>query len=68
MKRFILASLSVLALATVATPTLALNSRFEESYRENLNSLNQRFEQERQETLNALNSRFDQSYRDNLNS
>jgi hypothetical protein len=68
MKRLILASLSVLALATVAAPTLALNSRFEESHRDNLNSLNDRFDQERQETLNALNSRFDESYRDNLNS
>lgn len=68
MKRLILASLSVLALATTAAPTLALNSRFDESYRENLNSLNDRFDEERQETLNALNDRFDKSYRDSLNS
>jgi hypothetical protein len=67
MNRLILATLSVLALGTAAAPTLALNNRFEQSHRDNLNALNQRFEQERQETMNALNSRFQQEHQETLN-
>ena len=63
MKRLILATLSVLALSTVATPTLALSDRFESARQQTMNKLNDRFDKEHQETLNKLNDRFDKSNR-----
>jgi hypothetical protein len=81
MKRYILASLSVLALSAYATPGFALSDRFDEARRDNLNkgistevSLSDRFDEARRDNLNkgistevSLSDRFDEARRDNLN-
>lgn len=62
MERFILASLSVLALSTVAAPAISANNRFEQERQDTLNAMSNslkvaarsdRFNQEHQDTLNA---------------
>jgi hypothetical protein len=80
MKRYILASLSVLALSAYATPGFALSDRFDEARRENLDkgvstevSLTDRFDEARRENLDKgvsaetnLTDRFDEARRENL--
>jgi hypothetical protein len=80
MKRYILASLSVLALSAYATPGFALTERFDEARRENLDkgistevSLTERFDEARRENLDkgistevSLTERFDEARRENL--
>jgi phosphoglycerate-specific signal transduction histidine kinase len=69
MTRFVFAALSTLALLTMAAPaTVALNDRFDEARREQLNSLNDRFDEARRQNLNALIQRFDEARWQNLNS
>ncbi len=68
MKRFILASLSVLALSITAnSPAFALNQRFDTAHQSILNKLNQRMDKARQENLNSLNPRFEQERQSTLN-
>ena len=67
MNRFILASLSVLALSAVAAPSLTVSDRFEQERQDTLNAMGDRWMQEHQDTLNATNSRFDQERQDTLN-
>jgi hypothetical protein len=53
MKRFVLSTVSMIALTTaMVSPALALNDRFDDA---------------RQDTINRLNDRFDDAYGDNLN-
>ena len=74
MKRSILATLSVIALASAATPAFgyfvrsgAASQMINEEQQEQLNARNSRWEQERNETLNARNSRTQQEHYETLN-
>ena len=68
MKRFLTATLSVIALATLASPASALSGRFEQEFNEGLgNKLSGRFEQEFNEGLgNKLSGRFEQEFNEGL--
>ncbi len=68
MKRFIFASLSVLALSITAnTPAFALSQRFDTAHQSTLNKLNERTDKARRENLNSLNPRFEQERQSTLN-
>jgi hypothetical protein len=66
MKRFILASLSILALSAVAAPAISANDRFNQEHQDTLNARSDRFNQEHQDTLNARSDRFNQEHQDTL--
>lgn len=53
MKRFILASLSVLALSAIAAPSISANDRFNQEHQDTLNAMSDRFNHEHQDTLDA---------------
>ncbi|NJR40753.1 MAG: hypothetical protein HC781_20365, partial [Leptolyngbyaceae cyanobacterium CSU_1_4] len=79
MKRIILAGLTVLTLAVVASPASALNPRFEETRRMHNDvkastpaltpeaNLTERFKEARDNNLNKLNPRFEEARDNNLN-
>jgi hypothetical protein len=50
-----------------SAPAIALNSRFEEAWQENLNALHERFEETHRENLNALSDRFEEARERRLN-
>lgn len=78
MNHQILQAIATVGLITIvgavlsSIPALALNSRFEEAWRNNLNSSNERFdnrsENMHQNDLNALNERFEKAREQILNS
>ena len=67
MKRFMLTTLSVATLLTIASPAFALTDRFDDARESTINKLNDRFDDARESTINKLNDRFSDSYQDTLN-
>ncbi|MEB3358510.1 MAG: hypothetical protein VKK04_17420 [Synechococcales bacterium] len=51
-----------------AVPTVALNPRFQESHRDNLNSVKPPVEEMHRDQLQALNERFREAREENMNS
>ncbi|MCU0570998.1 MAG: hypothetical protein MUF49_31075 [Oculatellaceae cyanobacterium Prado106] len=65
MKRFILAGLSLFALSAAYLPNSPIGDSF--PTQETRQALNDRFEEARRENLNSLNDRFDEARWNNLN-
>ena len=68
MKYLLFASLSIIAIATSATPSLALTGRIDQEFQEGLgNKLTGRIEQEFKEGLgNKLTGRIEQEFKEGL--
>ncbi len=68
MKRIITATVSLVAIAALASPAAALSGRFEEEFHEGLgNKLSGRFEEEFHEGLgNKLSGRFEEEFHEGL--
>ena len=68
MKRLFTATLSIFALAAIASPASALTGRFEQEFNEGLgNKLTGRFEQEFNDGLgNKLSGRFEEEFFEGL--